>query len=83
MFKGNYSNILISVVSQDYELDVFKTNILLHNDALVGCVVPSHVGDMLEVQGWVDSEGVELGAGLGRKQFGNKLVNEFMIYCCI
>ncbi|XP_023322374.1 Down syndrome cell adhesion molecule-like protein Dscam2 [Eurytemora carolleeae] len=63
-----------AVVSQDYELDVFKTNILLNNDALVGCVVPSHVGDMLEVQGWVDSEGVELGAGLGRTQFDGKYV---------
>ena len=44
-------------VVQQYTVDVFKTTVLLHNDALLTCVVPSHMGDMVQVTGWVDSEG--------------------------
>ena len=44
---------------QDYTTDVWKTTVLLHNDALVTCVIPSHVGDMVQVTGWVDSQGTQ------------------------
>ncbi len=59
-------------VAQEYTVDVFKTTVLLHNDALVPCVIPSHVGDMVHVVGWVDSLGEQF-------TFQNKIGN----YKCV
>lgn len=47
------------VAHQRYEVDVFKETVLLGNDALMKCSIPSHVSDYLSVVGWVDSDGTE------------------------
>ena len=47
-------------MKSEYEVDVFKSTVMLNNDVLIKCEIPSHVLDMVEVIGWVDS---------GAKQF--------------
>ena len=61
------------VVAQAYVVDVFKATVMLHNDALLACVVPSHVADQVDVVGWVDSLGNQL-----KKNQGNLIV--FLFY---
>jgi len=48
-----------SVVSQMYEVDVFKENVILGNDALMKCSIPSFVAESVQVVSWHDSEGGE------------------------
>lgn len=45
------------VVHQKFETDVFKVNVILSNDIILKCVLPSHVADLVSVTSWVDSEG--------------------------
>lgn len=70
---------MISVVGQQYEVDVFKTTVMLNNDALVRCEIPSHVGDMVAVIGWVDSSGDQIQfsslAGNNTPSLGNLDIN--------
>ncbi|CAB4056116.1 unnamed protein product [Lepeophtheirus salmonis] len=51
-----YSKASLSVVTSQYDIDVFKTNVIKGNDALFKCVVPSFISDFLSVISWVDSE---------------------------
>jgi hypothetical protein len=51
---------IVLVVSQSYETDVFKTTVVSGNDAFVKCEIPAHIGDLVGVAGWVDSQGVEI-----------------------
>ena len=44
------------VVKSEYEVDVFKSTVMLNNDVLIKCEIPSHVLDMVGVIGWVDSD---------------------------
>ena len=58
----NHKRILILflkllVVHQEFETDVFKSSVIVSNDILLQCVLPSHVSDLLEVSSWADSEG--------------------------
>jgi len=48
-----------------YEVDVFKENVILGNDALFKCRIPSFVQDFAAVESWADSEG----ANVLRKDF--------------
>jgi len=41
-------------------VDVFKETVVLGNDALIKCQIPSFVQDFITVDGWVDSEGTAL-----------------------
>ena len=47
---------LFSVVSQQFDADVFKVNVIVGNDVILSCVLPSHVSDLVRVTGWVDSQ---------------------------
>ena len=48
---------MFSVVSADYDTYVNQATVLLHNDVVVSCEVPSHVADHVTVVSWHDSEG--------------------------
>ena len=56
-----------------YDVDVFKENVVMGNDALMKCQIPSLVSDLVSVDSWVDSRRNEL---LKSDSFGNN--NEFV-----
>ena len=45
------------VVLHSFDVDVFKENAVLGNDALMKCQIPSLVADLLSVDSWQDSLG--------------------------
>jgi len=47
---------LFSVVTHHYDIDVFKENIILGNDALMKCVIPSFVADLVTIDSWLELE---------------------------
>jgi hypothetical protein len=47
----------ILVVSQDYIVEVHNKHIILGNDILVACEIPSFVSDLIDVVAWVDNQG--------------------------
>ena len=53
-----------------YEIDVFKENVMIGNDALFKCQIPSFVSDLVSVESWTDSEGIEIrmNSVLGKNQ---------------
>ena len=51
------------VVSQPFEADVFKESVILGNDALMKCVIPSFVTDLVSVDSWLDGTGSEFRIG--------------------
>ena len=51
-----------------YDVDVFKENIVIGNDALMKCQIPSLVSDLSSVDSWVDSNGNEI---LATEGYGN------------
>ena len=52
-----FSFVSPSVVSQAYTTDASKEYVISGNTALVKCVLPSYVADMLSVVNWVDNTG--------------------------
>ncbi len=48
-----------SAVSQKYSTKAMDEYVILGNDALVACKVPSFVSDFVDVVGWVDGNQVE------------------------
>ena len=47
------------MVFQAYDVYVEMEHVILGNDALFKCKIPSYVADLAEVSGWLDSEGNE------------------------
>ena len=41
---------------------MFKSKVIVGNDALLKCDISSHVADFVSVVAWVDSQGVQLGS---------------------
>ena len=52
----------ISVTSQRYEINILPESIIVGNDAVFKCSIPSFVTDIVSVQSWIDSEAQELGS---------------------
>ena len=50
---------------QRYEVDILRESVLLGNDAIFKCSIPSHVSDFVLVEAWLDSEGRQLGPAAG------------------
>ena len=50
-----------SVTSQRYEINILPESIIVGNDAVFKCSIPSFVTDFVSVQSWIDSEAQELG----------------------
>ncbi len=48
-----------SAVSQTYQAEIGNKHVIVGNDVLVKCDIPSHVAEFVEIVGWVDSEGNE------------------------
>ena len=48
------------MVQPSYEIDVYKENVILGNDAIFKCQIPSFVSDLVTVESWVDSESKEI-----------------------
>ena len=65
---------IFSVVLYIYDVDVFKENVVMGNDALMKCQIPSLVSDLVSVDSWADSKGNEI---LKSDDFGNN--REFVI----
>ena len=47
----------LSVTNQHFEVDIFRESVIIGNDAIFSCSVPSFVADFVRVDSWVDSEG--------------------------
>ena len=47
----------ILVASQSYRAAVPEESVILGNDVVMKCNIPSFVADFVSVVGWVDSEG--------------------------
>ena len=60
---------MFSVTSQRYEIDILRESVIIGNDAIFKCSIPSLVSDFVFVDSWVDSETNSLGA----TSFGNSL----------
>lgn len=59
---------------QSYETDVGKEYVILGNDAIMKCSIPSFVADFVSVTSWFDSRGNELTqAGGSTANAGNAL----------
>ena len=58
------------MISQDFKAHVPQESyVILGNDALVKCDIPSFVTDLVQIIGWTDSEGKEFGQ-TGNSNFG-------------
>ena len=49
------------VSSQQFETHILPESVIHGNDALLKCSIPSFVADFVNVAGWIDSEGNQLG----------------------
>ena len=59
---------IFSVAIQSYRVDVFVAQVILGNDVLIKCDIPSFVADFVFVASWVDSEGLTISVN---KNYGN------------
>ena len=50
----------ISVAIQAYIVDVSREQVILGNDVLLKCDIPSFQADFVSVESWVDSEGIAI-----------------------
>jgi len=55
----------LTVVAQEFKAHVFgESYVILGNDALLKCEIPSFVADLVYIVGWTDSLGSEFAPGL-------------------
>ena len=59
----NFNSPSFSVVSQEYQTDTFRENVVLGNDVIFKCDVPSFISDFVTVEAWIDSEAETYYAG--------------------
>ena len=59
--------VIILVSSQVYETHTFHETVILGNDAIFKCSIPSFVSDFVAVLGWVDSHGQNVGNPTGSR----------------
>lgn len=65
-----YYYVPVPVATHRYEVDVFKETVILGNDALLKCQIPSFVSDYVRVEDWQDSEGSMLSSSTHGKECG-------------
>ena len=61
---------MFAVSGQRYESDILRESVILGNEALFKCSIPSFVVDFVSVDGWEDTEGNSWQSG---SAFGNCL----------
>ena len=49
---------------QRYEINVHPESIIIGNDAILKCSIPSFVTDFIQVESWIDSEANLLGSNV-------------------
>lgn len=59
---------IFSVAIQSYRVDVSVAQVILGNEVLIKCDIPSFVADFVFVASWVDSEGLTISVS---KNYGN------------
>ena len=55
-YKTQNADFFISVTTQRYEINILPESIIVGNDALFKCAIPSFVSDFVYVDAWIDSE---------------------------
>ncbi len=45
------------MVTQDYSVYIAHAHVIVGNDALLKCDIPSFVGDLVTVTSWIDNQG--------------------------
>ena len=50
-------SISVSAVEQNYLVEAHNEHVIVGNSALLECVIPSFVADLVRVDSWVDSTG--------------------------
>ena len=68
--KTDDSESILLVAKQPYRVAVFEESVILGNDVVIKCNIPSFVADFLTVASWVDSEGREFLPGLVEGKLG-------------
>ena len=58
------SSFLLSVTNQRYEINISPESIIVGNDAIFRCSIPSFVSDFVSVDSWIDSEANNLGSNV-------------------
>ena len=61
-FKDNNLHVCISAIVQSYATNVYGEDVMIGNDVLLKCAIPSFLADLLSVAGWVGSEGAQISA---------------------
>ncbi len=56
----------LSVVTQDYVTETHNAYVILGNDALLKCTIPSFVADFVSVSAWVSGQGEEFHRASGQ-----------------
>ena len=54
--KFHQHELLFSVTAQRYEINILPESIIVGNDAIFKCSIPSFVSDFVYVETWIDSE---------------------------
>ena len=57
-------------MSQSYNTEAHNEYVVLGNDAILKCSIPSFVADFVSVTGWVTSEGIQLKSGYVNGKMG-------------
>ena len=57
-FLTCYFFVFISVIPQDYDVDVHAEYVLKGNDGLLKCYIPSYVSDFVSVVSWLSEDGI-------------------------
>ena len=51
-----HPNPFFSVVGQEYQSEIISEHVILGNDVLFKCSIPSFVVDFVQVDAWIDSD---------------------------
>ena len=70
---------MISVVHQSYSIRSSPEDVILGNDAIMKCSIPSFVSDFVSVVDWEDSEGVVL-FPRDNQQLGKQIISQRFTY---
>jgi hypothetical protein len=56
----------VSVTYEHYEAHILAESVMVGNDAILRCSIPSFLADLVSVVAWVDSLGSQLGFPSGK-----------------
>ena len=83
---ASITSLFFSAIAQHYIVEVHNEAVILGNEAMVACEIPSFVSDLIGVVGWVDGEGNQYGPTRGA--YGNPqsycipTLDHLIVYIC-